>query len=95
MYGSVMIGRLAVSFAEVDSITRAWEEERGRALDGYEGQSVLLSDDGRTVVAAIRFTDKASYESLGDDPEQDTWWTTRMAPCFDGDVQWIDGEWRR
>ncbi len=95
VYGSVMIGRLAVPFAEVEAITRAWEDERGRVVSGYDGQSVLLAADGRTVVAAIRFADKTSYESLGDDPEQDTWWSTRMAPCFEGDVQWIDGEWMR
>ena len=95
VYGSVMIGRLAVPFADVEAVTRAWEAERGSVIAGYDGQSVLLGSDGVTVVAAIRFTDRASYEALGDDPEQDVWWSTRMAPCFEGDVQWIDGEWMR
>lgn len=95
MYGTVMIGRLAVPFEEVDGVVRAWEAERGSSLAGYVGQQVLLSGDGDTVVAAIRFADRASYEALGEDPAQDEWWTTRMAPCFQGDVQWIDGDWMR
>ena len=95
MYGTVMVGRLVVPFAEVDAITRAWEDERGSRLPGYLGQSVLLSEDGTTVVAAIRFADKASYDALGADPEQDAWWTTRMSPCFEGDVSWTDGQWMR
>ena len=93
--GSVMIGRLAVPFADVEAITRTWEDERGSVVAGYEGQSVLLGTDGLTVVAAIRFADRASYEALGADPAQDVWWSTLMAPCFEGDVQWIDGEWMR
>jgi len=95
VYGTVMVGRLAVPFAEVDAVVRAWEEQRGSQMPGYVGQSVLLSEDGTTVVAAIRFADRASYQALGADPEQDVWWTTRMAPCFDGEVRWTDGQWMR
>ncbi len=95
MYGTVMTGRRAVPFEQVDAVVRAWEAERGAALPGYLGQSVLRGDDGVTVVAAIRFEDRASYAALSDDPDQATWWAERMQPCFEGDVAWTDGEWTR
>ncbi len=94
MYGTLMIGRLAVPLEQVEQTVTAWEADKGARTPGYLGQSVLAGDDGQTVVAAIRFADAASYRALSDDGEQDTWWTTRMAPLFTGEVQWIDGTWR-
>jgi len=95
VYGTVMTGRLAVPFDQVDAVVRAWEAERGAQVPGYVDQTVLLCDDGETVVAAIRFQDRESYMALADDPVQDEWWSARMAPCFSGEVSWLDGEWRR
>jgi L-rhamnose mutarotase len=94
MYGTVMMGKLKVPFEQLDGAVRAWEAARGGDV-GFVDQSVLLSDDGATVIAAIRFADKESYARLADDPTQDEWWSTSMAPCFDGDVMWVDGEWKR
>lgn len=95
MYGTLMIGRLAAPLEQVERAVAAWEADKGARTPGYVGQSVLAADDGTTVVAAIRFADAASYRALSDDPEQDAWWTTQMAPLFAGDVQWIDGTWTR
>ena len=93
MYGTAMIGRLTVPFEQVQDVSRQWEKDKGARTPGYVNQSVLLSDDESTVVVAVRFTDRESYMALADDPEQDTWWQERMAPCLDGEVQWIDGTW--
>ncbi|HEY6014739.1 MAG TPA: hypothetical protein VIU37_12055 [Candidatus Limnocylindrales bacterium] len=95
MYGTLMIGRLAAPLEQVEQVVSAWEADKGVRTPGYLGQSVLAGDDGSTVVAAIRFADAESYRALSDDPEQDTWWSTKMAPLFAGDVQWIDGTWTR
>ena len=93
MYGTVMIGELAAPFDKVQAISKAWEAERGGKATGYLGESVMLADDGKTVVVAVRFKDKETYRALGDDPEQDRWWREEMAPCFAGEVRWIDGTW--
>ncbi len=94
MYGTVMTGRLTVPVETVESVVRAWEADKGARTDGYLDQSVLAGDDGTTVVACIRFRDRASYAALADDPEQADWWASSMAPLFDGDVTWVDGTWR-
>ena len=93
MYGTVMIGRLAVPFEQVEAAVGAWAVDKGARTPGYLGQSALLADDGVTSVACIRFADEASYRALSDDPEQSAWWSDRMAPLFDREVQWIDGHW--
>ncbi len=94
MYGTIMTGRLTVPVEQVEATVRAWEQDKGARTDGYLDQSVLVSDDGATVVACIRFRDRESYARLADDPEQDAWWSGSMAPLFDGDVAWVDGTWR-
>lgn len=93
MYGTVMTGRVNVPVEQVREVVRRWEQDKGARTDGYVDQWVLEADDGATVVACIRFRDRASYAALSDDPEQDAWWTTSMAPLFDGDVAWTDGTW--
>jgi antibiotic biosynthesis monooxygenase (ABM) superfamily enzyme len=93
MYGTVMIGRLAVPFEQVESAVAAWATDKGIRTPGYLGQTALLADDGVTSVACIRFADEASYRALSDDPEQSAWWSDAMAPLFEGEVQWIDGHW--
>ena len=95
MYGSVMIGRLAAPIEQVEAASKAWESAVGSKLDGFVESVVLVGDDGVTVVLGARFKDKASYQALSDDPEQDRWWTEEMAPLLEGDVQWIDGTWRQ
>jgi antibiotic biosynthesis monooxygenase (ABM) superfamily enzyme len=94
MYGTVMIATLAVPIDQVEAAVAAWAADKGARTPGYVGQSVLLGDDGSTAVATIRFTDAQSYAALADDPEQDAWWASTMAPLFAGDVRWIDGHWR-
>lgn len=94
MYGTVMIGRLAVPVEQVEAVVRAWEQDKGARTPGYLDQSVLAGDDGEQVVACIRFHDRDSYALLADDAEQAEWWSTSMAPLFVGEVQWIDGAWR-
>jgi L-rhamnose mutarotase len=91
-YGTIMIGKLKKSGtgqALVDA-AKKWEE---RKVPGFQGSYTLFGDDGATVVSCVSFESKDKYLSLADDPAQDEWWRTTMAPMLDGDPQWIDGEW--
>ncbi|MCZ3385856.1 MAG: hypothetical protein LH630_02560 [Actinomycetia bacterium] len=92
MYGTVMIAKVKGSVDEMRARAERWAEERGETV-GYVDQNVLVSGDGRIVVA-IRFDSKAQDEALADDPAQDKWWRAEMAPLLDGDPEWIDGEWQ-
>jgi hypothetical protein len=94
MYGTVMIGQLAAPIDKVEAVSKAWEEKKGASLAGFVSSTVLLADDGQTVVLCARFKDKASYEALAEDPDQDRWWTEEMAPLLETEVRWIDGTWR-
>lgn len=91
MYGTVMIARPAVSVDELQARSEKWETSRSPSI-GYVDQWVMAADDGRLVMA-VRFESKEKYLALADDPSQDEWWTTEMAPLLDGDPEWIDGEW--
>ncbi len=91
MYGTVMIARPAVSIDELRARLEKWEANRSRPI-GYVDQWVMAADDDR-VVMAVRFESKEKYLALADDPAQDEWWSTEMAPLLSGDPEWIDGEW--
>ncbi len=91
MYGTVMIAKPAVSLDEMRRRSEKWEAERGTTA-GYIDQWVMDADDGR-IVMAVRFESKEKYVALSDDPKQDEWWRTEMAPLLDGEPEWIDGEW--
>jgi hypothetical protein len=41
----------------------------------------------------VTFETKEKYLALAEDPGQDDWWQSTMAPLLDGAPQWIDGEW--
>jgi hypothetical protein len=90
MYGTVMVATLKGSIEDVRQVSKEWEHAGTPA--GYVGEDILVGDDGSTVVVAVRFASKAEYQALADAPEQDEWWSTKMAPLLD-DVRWIDGEW--
>lgn len=91
-YGTIMIGKLKISGSGPTLVEAAkkWEE---RKVDGFQGSYSLLSDDGVTVVSCVTFESKEKYLALADNPGQDEWWRSSMAPHLDGDPQWIDGEW--
>lgn len=91
-YGTVMIGRLAVPFEQLEDSIRHWAVDR--QVQGFRHEDVMLCDDGETVVMSVVFDDKASYLALADDPEQSRWWTEVARPMLDGDPQWLDGHWR-
>ena len=91
-YGTIMIGKLKTpgsGRALVDA-GKKWEE---RNVDGFQANYALLSDDGTTVVSCVVFDSKEKYQALANNPSQDEWWRTVMAPMLDGDPQWIDGVW--
>ena len=88
-----MIARPAVSMDEIRSRMEKWEADRSPGR-GYVDQWVMASDDGRIVIA-VRFESKEKYLALADDPSQDEWWRTEVAPMLQGDPEWIDGEWIR
>ena len=91
MYGTVMIATLKGSLEDVRQAAKEWENDFD--APGYVGQDVLVADDGTTLVMTVRFATKAQYQALADNPAQDEWWRTTMAPLFDGEPRWIDGEW--
>ena len=91
MYGTVMTGRLRGSAEDLMQAIKEWEETR--KVPGYVDGQLLLCDDGVTVVEAIRFTDKASYDAQANDKEQATWWEAHAAPLLDGEPTWVDGTW--
>ena len=94
MYGTVMIGTMAAgtTVEDFDGVMKEW---LARDVDGFVDEQMMLCDDGRTVVMSVRFRDKAAYQALADDPGQDEFYSTRIAPVLEGDPQWHDGEWAR
>ena len=90
-YGTVMTATLTGSLDAVIDATREWAEQRDVA--GFLADEILVSDDGRTIVTPVFFASKDEYAKLADDPMQDQWWSTRMAPHL-ADVTWVDGTWQ-
>jgi antibiotic biosynthesis monooxygenase (ABM) superfamily enzyme len=91
MYGTVMVGTLKGTVDELRNAVEKWQAER--QVPGFVSSEALVGEDGRTVVNVVKFTDKAAYEALADDPAQDTWWSTEMRPLLAEDPQWYDGTW--
>jgi len=93
MYGTVMIARLAADTTPeaLDQTLQAWSS-RERA-DGFVAAHVLIADDAKQVVIATQFASKEQYWALADNPEQDEWYSTTLAPLLAGDPTWIDGAW--
>lgn len=91
MYGTVMIGKLKGSRQDAMRVSRDWNTQR--QVPGYRRSDLLFADDGQTVVMAVQFDSKEQYVALAEDPKQDEWWRTVMAPMLDGEPQWIDGSW--
>lgn len=92
-YGTIMIGKLAPGVTRADwaKDLEAWKKERNVA--GFQGEYLLVGDDGRTIVSCVIFESRETYMALANDPEQDKWWREKVVPNLDGDVQWIDGTW--
>lgn len=93
MYGTTMIGKLAAGATGEDAnqLLKAWIAER--PVPGFKSAHLMVSDDGTTIVNVAVFESEAAYKALADDPAQDEWWRTKMAPMLDGEPQWIDGSW--
>ena len=91
-YGTVMIGQLNTGFADVEAALARWVEER--QVPGFRHEDVMLCDDGRTVVMAVRFDSEEEYRALADDPQQAAWYEQVMAPMLVGEPQWLDGTWK-
>jgi hypothetical protein len=93
MYGSTMIGTLAsgVTGDDLRKELEAWTE--AHPAPGFISGHILVGDDGTTVVNVAMFEDKDSYMKLADNPDQDKWWSERMAPKLAGEPRWIDGTW--
>ena len=93
MYGTTMIATLAkgVTADELRAEFEAWEKEH--PTPGYVSGHIMLADDGETVVNVALFDNRDSYMKLADDPDQDKWWSERMAPKLVGEPRWIDGSW--
>lgn len=91
MYGTVMIARPKISMDEFRAIGEKWSTER-TPPPGWVDTMVMAADDGR-IVMAVRFDSKESYAALADDPGQDEWYRTVLAPAIEGEPEWIDGHW--
>lgn len=90
-YGTVMIGQLNGDFRQVEDAMARWVEER--KVPGFRHQEVMLCDDGRTVVMAVRFDSEEAYRALADDPAQDEWYQQVVVPMLSGEPTWMDGSW--
>ncbi|HVF20760.1 MAG TPA: hypothetical protein VNA14_11010 [Mycobacteriales bacterium] len=92
MYGTVMTGRLAdgMTIDDYDVVAKDW---LAREVDGFVDEYVMLGEDGRSVLVAVRFRDRAAYQALADDPLQDEFYQSRIRPLLAADPQWTDGEW--
>jgi hypothetical protein len=90
MYGTVMIATCKGSPDDLRQAIKDWESDG--AAPGFVGQDMMIGEDG-TAVGVVRFESREAYQKLADDPSQDTWWSTRMAPLLGDDVRWVDGEW--
>ena len=90
-YGTVMTATLTGSLDAVVQASREWVEKRDAA--GFIADELLVTDDGRTICTPVFFASKDEYLKLADDPMQDEWWSTRMAPHLT-DVKWVDGTWQ-
>lgn len=86
-----MTGRLRGSVDDMLVLMKEWESEG--SAPGFVDTQILFADDGHTVVQTVRFTDKAAYDALSNDPAQATWWEDKAAPLFDGEPTWTDGTW--
>ena len=93
MYGTVMIATYNGDRAAMTAALADWQRERAGSIPGYVNSGLVFSDDGKTVANFAQFASKQAYAALGDDPLQDTWYSTRIAPLLTGEPQWIDGEW--
>ena len=93
MYGTTMIAPLAdgVTPDELRTSVQEWEKER--QVPGYRSNHMLVTDDGKTIVQAVVFDSKEHYMALADDPAQDEWYRTKVAPKLAGEPRWIDGTW--
>jgi antibiotic biosynthesis monooxygenase (ABM) superfamily enzyme len=91
MYGTVMIAKLKGDPGEMMRAAEKWNNER--QVPGYVRTDALNGDDGQTIVVAVQFESKEQYVALADDPKQDEWYRTVMAPMLDGEPTWIDGTW--
>ena len=91
-YGTIMIGTLKTpgSAQTLVDVAKAWE---ARNVDGFQASYPFASEDGTKVVSCVVFESKEKYMALANDPKQDEWWSTQMAPLLAGDPQWIDGTW--
>jgi hypothetical protein len=91
MYGTVMIAKTKATPDQVKASTERWAKERGPSV-GFVDEWLMTADDGR-IVMAVRFESKDAYLALADDPAQNEWWQTEVAPLLDGEPDWIDGHW--
>ena len=93
MYGTTMIATVRETRAEVEEAFGSWFGERAPVVRGFVDAGIQFGDDGRTLVNWARFTDRDAYLALADDPAQDAWYRSRIAPLLDGEPRWIDGDW--
>jgi hypothetical protein len=91
MYGTVMIGKLKGDPGEMMRAAEKWNTER--QVPGYVRSDTLTGDVGQTIVMAVQFESKEQYVALADDPKQDEWYQSVVAPMLDGEPTWIDGTW--
>ena len=90
-YGTIMKATLTGSVDALQKASKEWAETSGVA--GFLSDEILISDDGSTIVTVVFFSSKDAYMRLADDPKQDAWWTTKMAPHLEN-VEWLDGTWQ-
>jgi hypothetical protein len=93
MYGTVMIATYNGDRPAMTAALADWQRDRAGSIDGYVSSGLIFADDGTTVANFAQFSSKEAYVKLGDDPLQDEWYRTRIAPLLVGEPRWIDGDW--
>lgn len=93
MYGTVMVCTYNGDRDAAIAALEDWRTARSDEVKGFVDAGLLFGDDGSTMVNYVIFTSKQDYQDLADDPRQDEWYQTRIAPLLTAEPRWIDGEW--
>ena len=60
-YGTVMIGKLAAGVTRADWQAGLEEWKKARNAKGFQGEYLLVGDDGRTIASCVVFSSREEY----------------------------------
>lgn len=90
MYGTV--ARMQIQPGKQADFETMAKDFEGLSVPGYLGTYVYrLDSDPSTIIMAVAFKDKASYQANAQSPEQNTRYE-QMRALLAADPKWSDGE---